>query len=306
MTSRDRTALFLRYREQARALHRPSHHTRDASDPSIRVTRSHMQPDWLFAYNDLRGDVTEIRNLLELLVSMYAKHLLPSFEEKDTSLLESDIRTHSHRLTQSLHTAERKLRNITKQTQPSNTAEPQTHVETRIRINIQKRFAAPLQELSMSFRKRQKTYFEKLKELREIYDKPSNSSLSTAATLVDMHPHEDDQHGESTFSETQLLTVESASALTHERTQELNRVAANIYDLASLVNDIASFVVDQGTVLDRIDYNLEHVNTTTFKAVRELRIADRYQRKRHALCCIIILAIACGIMFVILVYKWTS
>lgn len=250
--------------------------------------------------------MTEIRNLLELLVSMYAKHLLPSFEEKDTSLLESDIRTHSHRLTQSLHTAERKLRNITKQTQPSNTAEPQTHVETRIRINIQKRFAAPLQELSMSFRKRQKTYFEKLKELREIYDKPSNSSLSTAATLVDMHPHEDDQHGESTFSETQLLTVESASALTHERTQELNRVAANIYDLASLVNDIASFVVDQGTVLDRIDYNLEHVNTTTFKAVRELRIADRYQRKRHALCCIIILAIACGIMFVILVYKWTS
>lgn len=260
-----------------------------------------MEPDWVFTYNELTGDLSELEKLLEQLISLYNKHLLPSFGETGTSQLEHDIRTRSHQLTKLLHDVERKVRNVTKRTTELDSDERE--VETKIRQNLQKRFATPLQDLSMSFRKRQKAYLDKLKEHRESFAAKTDSKMGTLIDIGD--PSAADQY-DAGFSETQLLTVENASALAEDRTQELTRVAENVNDLATLVKDIASLVVDQGTVLDRIDYNLEDVKLTTTSAVRELHIANRYQRKRHAVCCIILLSIACGVMFTILVFKWTS
>lgn len=323
MTTRDRTGLFLRYREQARALHRRPAGTSDGSrflgaedtlrDPILQYEdrenendgaqfrRGGMEPDWAFTYNELECDMSELETLLEQLISLYNKHLLPSFGETDTSQLEHDIRICSHQLTKLLHEVERKVRNVTKQTLELDSDEKE--VEIKIRRNMQKRYATPLQELSMSFRKRQKAYLDKLKEQRESFSAKTDSNMET---LIDIGDSSATDRYESGFSETQLLTVENATALAENRTRELTRVAENVNDLATLVKDIASLVVDQGTVLDRIDYNLEDVKQTTTSAVRELHIANRYQRKRHALCCIILLSIACGIMFTILVVKWTS
>lgn len=327
MATRDRTALFLRYREEARALHRrPSVPHDDASQATTfaldepfeahdahtnvegasarRIRHGGMEPEWVFAYNDLKADLSEMEKMLEQLASLYAKHLLPSFGELDTSDLEHEIRMRSHRLTELLHTVEHKVKNLSKRRQPNQ--QKGRDVEGEILRNMQKRFASSLQELSVSFRKKQTAYLDKLKDQRESYSDSRASASSVPVDDINPNSKSFDDSADPGFSETQLLMVESASALAEERTQELSRVASNINDLATLVKDIASLVVDQGTVLDRIDYNLEDVKETTFAAVRELRIADRYQRKRHALCCIIILSVACGIMFIILIYKWTS
>lgn len=321
MATRDRTALFLRYREEARALHnrKPTKAAADSNDTEAfrggdidlesgfgnaetsNVRRGGMEPDWVFAHNELAGDLAELEKLLGELSSMYSKHLLPSFGETDTTQLEHDIRVRSHRLTDLLHKVEQKVRKVS--TRPSKTMSEEDKVEMIIRRNVQRRFATPLQELSLSFRKRQKDYLDKLKDQRESYmvsDKPG------FGVLIDVADESSQETREGGFSETQLLTVENASALAEERTRELTRVAENVNDLATLVKDIASLVVDQGTVLDRVDYNLEEVKLKTLGAVRELHILNRYQRKRHALCCIIFLSIACGVMFIILVLKWTS
>lgn len=326
MTTRDRTALFLRYREEAQALHGRKRVSDDdddsASTDALRqsgfdlesghangarnskghhVRRGGMEPDWVFAYNELTGDLVELEKLLEELASLYAKHLLPSFGEMDTSQLEHEIRVRSHRLTNMLHDVEQKVRHVSKH--PSKTRSEEDKVEITIRRNIQKRFALPLQQLSMSFRKKQKTYLDKLREQREAY---LDKQYSGFGTLIDVADEQQQDSNQGDFSESRLITVENASALAEERTRELARVTENVNDLATLVKDIASLVVDQGTVLDRVDYNLEEVKLKTFGALRELHIANHYQRKRHALCCIIVLSIACGIMLIILVLKWTS
>lgn len=325
MATRDRTALFLRYREEARALHgrkRVTENDDSADTDAIRqsgidlesgqgnsagISKSHhvrrggMEPDWVFAYNELTGDLIELEKLLEELASLYAKHLLPSFGETDTSQLEHEIRVCSHRLTNMLHEVEQKVRHVS--THPPKARSEEEKVEITIRRNIQKRFALPLQELSMSFRKKQKAYMDNLKEQREAYLDKQHSGFGT---LIDVTDEQQQDSSQEEFSDSRLLTVEDASALAEERTRELARVTENVNDLATLVKDIASLVVDQGTVLDRVDYNLEEVKLKTFGALRELHIANRYQRKRHALCCIIVLSIACGIMFTILVLKWTS
>jgi syntaxin 16 len=94
--------------------------------------------------------------------------------------------------------------------------------------------------------------------------------------------------------------------LTSERNREITKIATSINDLATIVKDLAVLVVDQGTVLDRVDYNIEDVRSDTERAVKQLKIADRYQRKRHAFWCILFLALGCGFMSVLLMFKWLS
>lgn len=362
MATRERTTLFLRYRDEARSLHRrplptdaPAHpdlsdgpgaaHGAASTgglskgdddhidtDPNPTVISVSMEPDWVFAYKELKADLAELDKMLEQLGTLYAQHVLPSFGDRDTSHLEQEIRVRSHRLTDLLHTVEQKVRAIAKtppqtsrQRGESNSdAQPleddDKNVERVIRGNLQKRFATPLQSLSLNFRKRQKAYLEKLRQLRESYGEDeqmvsvplhdastSSSSIAkiTRTPTFDEKSHPDETTAQHT-SQSQLLMVENAAVLADERKRELTRVAHNINDLATLVKDIAALVVDQGTVLDRIDYNLEETRMKTMAGTRELRIAENNQRRRHALCCIIILSIGCGIMTVILIYKWTS
>lgn len=51
-------------------------------------------------------------------------------------------------------------------------------------------------------------------------------------------------------------------------------------------------VQDQGTVLDRIDYNIEQTQVQVSEGYKQLKKADSYQRANRKLYCIVILAAA--------------
>lgn len=313
MASRDRTALFLRYREEASALHgSPAKlRSRNAAAGGVaegakphagsvvrRARTGSQEPEWMFIHKDLMGDIAEIETTLNRLSSLYAKHLLPSFGDGDHAALESDIRVLATELTQMVHGAEGKIRRIGAKTDAGDDA--------LVRRNVQKRFATQLQDFSMTFRRKQKDYLSELQGQRD--------AIGSSSVAIDLHcemeptdAQESARLRESSAANSQVRSEHEDSRLAaEERSREISKIAANINDLASIVKDLATLVVDQGTVLDRVDYNVEEVRTTTKDAVRELRIADRYQKKRHAFWCIVILSVACGILFCLLLLKWFS
>jgi len=73
-------------------------------------------------------------------------------------------------------------------------------------------------------------------------------------------------------------------------------------DLAELFTDLSNLVVEQGTVLDRIDFNLQDSRHNIKKGNRELQKiidADNNPRVKAVQCCLIwwILVFAC--MFIL-------
>jgi syntaxin 16 len=64
-----------------------------------------------------------------------------------------------------------------------------------------------------------------------------------------------------------------------QREQEIEDIAQSIIELSDLFRDLQTMVIDQGTMLDRIDYNVERMATDVKAADKELVVASGYQRK---------------------------
>ena len=64
------------------------------------------------------------------------------------------------------------------------------------------------------------------------------------------------------------------------RDRELTDIAKSIESLAELFKDLSVLVIDQGTLLDSVEYNIEQTATHVQEAVRELNVATRWVIRR--------------------------
>ena len=57
----------------------------------------------------------------------------------------------------------------------------------------------------------------------------------------------------------------------------------------------------QGTILDRIDYNIEHSTMAVEKGLQQLQKAEKYQKKNRKMLCIMVLALLVVVLIIILI-----
>ena len=91
-----------------------------------------------------------------------------------------------------------------------------------------------------------------------------------------------------------------------QREREIEDIAQSIIDLANIFQEIQSMVIDQGTLLDRIDYNVEKMATEVKAADKELTVATGYQKRSMKRKIILLLIILIAGMFILLGLKISS
>ena len=82
-----------------------------------------------------------------------------------------------------------------------------------------------------------------------------------------------------------FLGQSRSQALAHEvmtpdqdlrsRDRELTEIAKSIAQLAELFKDLSAMVIDQGTLLDSVEYNIEQTAVQMSDAVKELDMATQ-------------------------------
>jgi syntaxin 16 len=91
-----------------------------------------------------------------------------------------------------------------------------------------------------------------------------------------------------------------------DRMKEIVKVAQSINELASLFRELNVLVIEQGTILDRIDYNVEQTVERVKHGVVDLDAADKISKKAITAKCIGALIIAVAILLLALIIKWSA
>ena len=64
--------------------------------------------------------------------------------------------------------------------------------------------------------------------------------------------------------------------------EEVTHLVKSINDLASIFKDLSVLVVEQGTILDRIDHNVESAKEDTKEAVKHLEAVKEMEKSTRA------------------------
>jgi syntaxin 16 len=246
-----------------------------------------LPPRWA----DVTDDVTELLDMVarkgQALDQLHQKHVLPAFNDDEAKRKEEDeIESLTQDITRAFHDCHRAIKRVEAVVRDSKRAGTLDPAEETMARNIQISLAARVQEASALFRKRQSAYLKKLKTLggfdsaADRTSTPVQTNFNPDTSLLESDA--DRSFSQSTIQQQQQLHRTSSSvndSLIQQREREIEGIAQGIIELADLFRDLNTMVIDQGTLLDRIDYNIERTAIDVRGAERELVVAEGYQRK---------------------------
>lgn len=141
-----------------------------------------------------------------------------------------------------------------------------------------------------------------------------SSPLDGSATPIQGNPYTDpslmDSEMDRSSAQSTLLQTKQKQRSTGlhdstiaQREREIEQIAQGIIDLSNIFQELQTMVIDQGTMLDRVDYNVERMATDVKEADKELKVATTYQKKTTKRKIILLLILLVAGMFILLLVK---
>ncbi|KAI1497164.1 t-SNARE [Biscogniauxia marginata] len=293
----------------------------DYDDGDTVIEMDLLPPRWADINDEVTDLLADIARKSQTLERLHQKHVLPGFNDEEAKRAEEgEIERLTQTITKGFHDCHRCIQRVEQMVREGTQTGNMTRAEETMAKNIQISLAARVQEASAGFRKKQSAYLKKLRGMSGLgtaspnlgdrsstpFGGPSGSSSSSNNYAADPSLLESD--ADRSYSQTALQQT-TAQRLLHsndaailQREREIEDIAQGIIELSDLFRDLQTMVIDQGTMLDRIDYNVERMATDVRAAEKELVVAAGYQRKttkRKAILLLILLIVGAIILLVI-------
>ncbi|KAK5048230.1 hypothetical protein LTR84_005900 [Exophiala bonariae] len=283
-----------------------------------------LPPRWIDVQEEVGDVLKDITLKAARLDKLHAKHVLPGFD--DDSVKQQEEREIEHlttEITRGFQECQKAIKRIEIMVRDAKQSGNLQQGDETMAKNIQVALASSVQEVSATFRKKQSSYLNSKLWLWLCYRVTLSSSIELrslagfespigrSSTPVPQNPYTDpalmESDADKRFSQSTLQqTVQKRhknDTVIAQREQEINDIARGIIELADIFRELQSMVIDQGTMLDRIDYNVERTTTDVKGAEKELVVATSYQKrttKRKILLLLVLLVVG---MFVLLLVK---
>lgn len=134
-------------------------------------------------------------------------------------------------------------------------------------------------------------------------DRASTPQFSNYTDPSLMESDADKSYSQSTLQATKQQLLHNSDSTIAQREKEINDIAQGIIELADIFKELQTMIIDQGTMLDRIDYNVERMAVDVKAADKELKVATTYQKKTTKRWIILLLIILVVGMFILVLIK---
>lgn len=101
------------------------------------------------------------------------------------------------------------------------------------------------------------------------------------------------------------LETDNSTDILRQRDEEITTLLNSITELASVFKDMQTLVHYQGTILDRIDYNIDNAQVNVEEAHRELVKTEKMMKKSCYRNSMIVLITAIFIMAIMILFKFS-
>ncbi|KAF2304730.1 hypothetical protein GH714_037734 [Hevea brasiliensis] len=190
-----------------------------------------LPPAWLDDTEEIAANIQIVRTKMAELVKAHSKALMPTFGDGKED--QRTIEALTREITDLLRKSEKRLQKLPASESPE---------DSNIRKNVQHCLATDLQNLSMDLRRRQSTYLKRLQQQKEEHD-----GFDFGMNLN-----------------------ENKSRYKDDEFSDL--VVASVNELAQIMKDLSVLVIDQqGTIVDRIDYNIQNVASSVDEGFKQLQ-----------------------------------
>jgi syntaxin 16 len=209
---------------------------------------------------------------------------MPKFDDQENKKLNKSIKLIVNQMSKDLKNCEVLIKEII-----NDTNNDLDFNNLQIKQNLKQNVLTKLNEFTKKFKINQELYSSKFNDL------VCDEDLAN----VSMRNKDADVRKSNDFLETQ----ENNEQL-RKRDNELNNLLDNVNELAQLFKDMQTLVMEQGTILDRIDYNIDIASTNVTAGKRNIVKAEEYQKKNCFRNVIIVLIICIFIEGILLIFKF--
>ena len=253
-----------------------------------------LPPSFFDIALEIDDHLKSITGKIGQLNTLYKKNLLPGFNDRTSD--EEEIEQLNYTITktfQSCYVLIKKFEFLQKNSRKLNYSDN----EVMMIENLKKNYALRIQNLSSNFRKLQNNYIKFLKEddfeentapLLKRTNVNTSSTTNSSVTELTVESGDIEDYSRQALQQSQLTAHLTNEQYILQREQEISKLAMGVLEVSSIFREMESMIIDQGTILDRIDYNLTSTVEDLKEADKELIQGSKYQ-KRTQKCKIIFL-----------------
>lgn len=281
-----------------------------------------LPPKWVDITTEINDEFSRVDILLKRLDEAFSQRLKVTFGSDDDEAQKQEmIDSITHEVTFVIKNIENKIKQIaTIQDEPQTitvlrngrsiqvpnpNAELSTN-EKNIRLNVMRNLGSKLKDKTRGFKQMQRDFLGRLQQQQQVGNDLfagialDNGEQQNAAELQFRLETALDQG----LNDEQLAALRDIEERSDDREREIIHLAQNINELASLFNELNVLVIEQGTVLDRIDYNVENTLTNVTRGRIELEKAEEMSKANWMLKTMLILFVVIGVELILLLLKW--
>lgn len=264
--------------------------------------KDYQSTQYLDIFNSTNHLYDELRNNYVILQQEQQKRIIPKFDDEENRKIDKKIKELVIDMTRKVKQADENINLL-------NRLNFNSRSEQEVKDNMKLNLVTKIKEFSRDFQMNEEEYMKKYQELVGINNKYDFEDLDGSSK----YSNKNSKYYNSTYesdNKNDFLqlnsTQDKSSMILNQRDEEINTLLGSITELAGVFKDLQTLVHHQGTILDRIDYNIDTAGQNVIKANENLVKTEKMMRSNCYRNCMLGIIIAIFIMGTLILLKFTK